>query len=710
MMIKRRTPYVTQLGNMDCGIACLTMIFNYYGVRVDIVDVGSDICIGRDGVTLSKLKNISEKYGFTFNAYRYEYSKKNLEDNLPAILFSGSHYVVIERKNRANKYTIIDPAKGKIYLDFEDVCKLYSDILILIKPGSHMAKNPDRKKIDIPINIRSFILVAALMLLMQIVTLMVPVIIQRLVDSLSNGLEVHIGGVLSVIIILAISYFSLNWLRQRTVIELDTRIYKHMIAKMLNKLFKIENNFFEWHTSGEIGNRFSNISQLNDLITNGLGNVIIQSVTSIICMFAMLRISKKLTIFALGIAFIQVSLMLIINKKNLEKSKKYIYQQNIVQSELIETLENMLEIRCMGMDGELKRNLEQEYDKLLKSFKERTQISNLMNCFTMTISLIFPLALYMIGASYVSDKMMSIGTLISYVTLTGYFTSPFSSIVILLPSVNSVKEILLRYKELINFQENSADGNIIEERLYKIILNNVSYSYAGVEKRAISNISLDINKGENIAIVGLSGSGKSTLIKALLGAVQIESGEICINGIDITKISKEQIYKWFSIVTQNPICLNGTIRRNVDITGKFSDAEIWKALELAEVKEDVMEMPLGLDTRLGERGQNISGGQKQRIAIARALLSNTDAIILDEATSNLDPITEQKIYENLREIDKTRITITHRLSSIQKSDRIYVLSKGKLIESGKHEELMRCNGWYYRNSKDGNDNILSYLV
>ena len=253
-----------------------------------------------------------------------------------------------------------------------------------------------------------------------------------------------------------------------------------------------------------------------------------------------------------------------------------------------------------------------------------------------------------------------------------------------------------------NFQENSTNGNKIEERLYKIILNNVSYSYAGVAKLAISNISLDINKGENIAIVGLSGSGKSTLIKTLLGAVQIESGEIYINGIDITKISKEQIYKWFSIVTQNPICLNGTIRRNVDITGKFSDDEIWKALELAEVKGDVMEMPLGLDTRLGERGQNISGGQKQRIAIARALLSNTDAIILDEATSNLDPITEQKIYENLREIDKTRITVTHRLSSIQKSDRIYVLSKGKLIESGKHEELMRCNGWYYRNSKDGN--------
>lgn len=702
MMIKRRIRYVAQLGNMDCGIACLTMIFNYYGVKVDIVDIGSDVYIGRDGVTLLKLKSISEKYGFKFNAYQYEYSKKILESNLPAILFNGSHYVVIEKKSRTNKYVIIDPAKGRLYFDFEDICRLYSDILIVIQPGSQIEKRPYRKKIDIQIKRRSLILVAVLMLLMQLVTLIVPLIIRRMVDSLSSGYEIHIGGALSVIVILASSYFCLSLLRQRILIELDTEIYKNMISKMMNKLFKIENNFFEWHTSGEIGNRFGNINQLNDLITNGLGNVVVQSITSIICFLAMLHISKGLTIFALVIAFFQLLFMLIINKKNLEKSKKYIYQQSIVQSELIETLENMLEIKCMGMEGEIKRNLEQEYEQLIRSFRERTHISNLMNCFIMTISLIFPLALYLAGVSYISGKTMSIGTLISFVTLAGYFTSPFSSIVMLLPSINSVKEILLRYKELMNFQEKSSGGNSVEGELCKINLDNVSYSYAGISKFAISNISLDINKGENIAIVGLSGSGKSTLIKALLGAVRIESGEICFNGIDISKISKEQIYKWFSIVTQNPICLNGSIKRNVDITGKFSDDEIWKALELAEVKDDVMEMPLGLDTMLGERGQNISGGQKQRIAIARALLSNTEVIILDEATSNLDPITEQKIYENLRKTDKTRITVTHRLSSIQKADRIYVLSKGRVVESGKHEDLMQGNGWYYKNNKDWN--------
>ena len=183
------------------------------------------------------------------------------------------------------------------------------------------------------------------------------------------------------------------------------------------------------------------------------------------------------------------------------------------------------------------------------------------------------------------------------------------------------------------------------------------------------------------------------MIKALLGAVEITQGNIYINDYDIKDISREQIYKWFSIVTQNPMCLNASIRKNVDITGRFSDEEIWRALETAELKDEIKNMPLGLDTIAGEGGQNISGGQ--RLAIARALISKTEVIIFDEATSNLDQITEKKIYDNLRATNKTQIIITHRLASIRSADRIYVLNRGKLIEYGTHEDLLKMKGWYY---------------
>lgn len=205
----------------------------------------------------------------------------------------------------------------------------------------------------------------------------------------------------------------------------------------------------------------------------------------------------------------------------------------------------------------------------------------------------------------------------------------------------------------------------------------------------------DLRRGERIAIVGLSGSGKSTLIKAILGAVDINQGCIEINNYDIRSMSKEQIYKWFSVVTQNPMCLNASIRKNIDIIGDAPDEKIWKVLDIVALKEEVLSMPLGLDTLVGEGGQNISGGQKQRIAIARALLSDTEVVIFDEATSNLDQLTEKKIYDNLRSTNKTQIIITHRLSSIRDTDYIYVLNRGSIIEQGTHLDLMKKKGWYF---------------
>lgn len=245
------------------------------------------------------------------------------------------------------------------------------------------------------------------------------------------------------------------------------------------------------------------------------------------------------------------------------------------------------------------------------------------------------------------------------------------------------------------FKENQFLGKELNESFENLTLNSICYSYNN--SLVLNKVSMEIKQGQTIAIVGLSGSGKSTAIKAILGAIKIQQGSIFINKENIDCISREQIYKWFSIVTQNPMCLNSTIRKNVDITGKYSDTEIYDALSMAEIEEDIRNMPLGLDTIIGEGGQNISGGQRQRLAIARALISNTEVLIFDEATSNLDPITEKKIYDNLKVTNKTLIIITHRLASIQEADNIYVMMNGMVIESGNHTTLLEHRGWYYDN-------------
>lgn len=694
--VRKKIPFVSQLGSMDCGIACITMIFKYYGCKVDIVDVGSEFRIGRDGMTLAEMKEIVEKYGFKFAAYKYAYDEENLISKLPAILCSDSHYIVVERAKKNGKFVVLDPAKGREILDFSELQNRYRDILVSIIPGANI-KVTKRNSIKFEVKYSELLMASFLMLLVQFITLCVPIIVQKLIDDFSkNTISVSTYKILLIILLVMCSYFGISWLRQTILLNVNINLFKRMISNMLYKIFHVDISFFEWHTAGDIGNRFNNINQLNDIITNGLSNVLVQGITSVICLFAMLHISLSLTLFTLVVAAFQIIVMATLNKRNLLKTREYIYSQSIIQGDLVDALGNIVEIKCTGMDNAVESNLQDNYTRLIAKFEQKMQIGNIMNCFTSMISLVLPLGIYLIGSFSIRDGRMSIGTLIAFVTLVGYFTSPFNTIIMLLPSINGVKEVLLRYKELINFRECERNGSIMDGEFKDIKMKEVFYSYNSGRDYALNNVSLSIQRGKRIAIVGLSGSGKSTLIKTLLGAVDINQGNIYINGYEINEISREQIYKWFSVVTQNPMCLNASIRKNVDITGTFSDDDIWNVLEVAELKNEIKNMPLGLDTIVGEDGQNISGGQKQRLAIARALIGETEVIILDEATSNLDQITEKKIYDNLEAINKTQIIITHRLASIHNADWIYVLNRGKIIESGTHNTLLENRGWYYK--------------
>lgn len=274
----------------------------------------------------------------------------------------------------------------------------------------------------------------------------------------------------------------------------------------------------------------------------------------------------------------------------------------------------------------------------------------------------------------------------------------FVSIVIALPNLNFVYEVFLRYKELITYRETHKNGVIGGQQFEELYLANVSFSYNhSLNQKVLNDISLHIRPQELCAIVGFSGSGKSTLLKIILGLLSPDVGTVKINSIKANDFSHDRMYEWFSVVTQNPMCLNSSVRKNVDVTESFSDDDIWNALKVAELAVDIKSMPMGLDTFIGEQGQNISGGQRQRLAIARALLKKPQVLVFDEATSNLDPSTEKKIFENLSTMNMTKIIVTHRLSSIRMANQIIVLEKGQIVEKGTHDKLLENKGWYYKN-------------
>lgn len=693
-MIQKKVHFVSQLGSMDCGIACLTMIFNYFGCKCDIVDIGANVHIGRDGLSLFQMKILVEQFGFVFTAYQYNYEQNNLINHLPAILCTDSHYVVVDKAKKNGEYIVFDPTSGRKVVDFLELSNRYKNILVSVTPGTNVRKIK-KNKIEFNTKVSSIMIVILLMFLTQLISLLVPMIVQKVIDGLSYNGSVSIFKMVVLVLLIMCSHFLLSFFRQRILLNVNIELFRKMIFRLIHKIFHLDISFYEWHSAGDIGNRFNSINQLNDILTNGMVNILIQSITSLVCLAVMISVSLSLTIVVIVMSVMHISIMIILNNINILKTKEYIYLQSTMQGDLVDTLENIIEIKCMGLDESVNINLRNSYDRLIDKFKDKTQIGNLMNSFSSTINLIFPLTTYIFGTLFIYEDSLSIGILVAYVTLVGYFTAPFTTIVLMLPSLNSIKEVILRYKELMNYKEVDHRGTELFEDFKNIKMNSVSYRYNGGNEYALSNISLDIKRGERIAIVGLSGSGKSTLIKTLLNAVDVDEGSIEINNRNIKEISKEQIYNWFSIVTQNPMCLNASIRKNIDIAGDFSDDDIWEALKIAGLKEEVLKMPLGLNTLVGEGGQNISGGQKQRIAIARALISNTEVIIFDEATSNLDQFTEKKIYDNLKVTKKTQIVITHRLSSVCGFNRIYVLNEGKIVESGTHTDLIKERGWYF---------------
>ncbi len=290
------------------------------------------------------------------------------------------------------------------------------------------------------------------------------------------------------------------------------------------------------------------------------------------------------------------------------------------------------------------------------------------------------------------------------VLLTSFFGQLIGSVILLsslmpqiskgFSSIRSLGEVL----ESPDIEANSGKKNV-EEVIGIVAFNEVSYSYPQSERKAISELSLNAKPGEMIALVGPSGSGKSTLINLIIGFLRPQTGSISIDGRNMTDLNLSSYRNFISVVPQESVLFEGSVRENVTYgLGSVSDRRVEESLRAANAWEFVMDLPDGVDTLVGERGARISGGQKQRLAIARALIRNPRILILDEATSALDSQSEKEIQGALEAlmVNRTTFVVAHRLSTVQKADRILVLDRGFLVESGRHSELAHAGGLYQK--------------
>lgn len=513
------------------------------------------------------------------------------------------------------------------------------------------------------------------------------------IKSLSFWLGLSLGAAMVSRITKNFQDYFTNVVIQRT----GAQMYTDGIKKSLDLPFAE----FEDQRSGETLSKLTKVrSDSEKLITLSI-SLIFQTVIGFVFVIVYVaRIDYRISIIFLITAPIIALVSSYLGKKIKVVSKKIVNQTNALAGSTTESLRNIELVKSLGLTYQEEKRLNLNTFKILHlelekirfirslSFIQGTTVHFLRTC------VVFTLYYFLFG-----NKII-VGDLLTMVFFTFFIFGPLQELGNFIIALNETKVSMENFKILLSAPKEFRPKNPKHVgAIQSLLFSNVSFQHKTAKFKAVENINFDIKQGETVAFVGPSGSGKTTLVKLLVGLYTPAEGQVLYNEIDSTEIDLLDLRKQLGFVTQDAQLFSGTIRENLlFVKPNATDEEVYDALKRASCEKLLKRAEDGLNTTIGEGGIKVSGGEKQRLSIARAILRNPNLLIFDEATSALDSITEEEINATIRNIsDKNRITvlIAHRLSTVMHADKIFVLEQGKIIEQGKHEELIVERGLYY---------------
>lgn len=487
--------------------------------------------------------------------------------------------------------------------------------------------------------------------------------------------------------------YLMAYISNRITIDLRIDFFRHIQSLSMD--------FYEKYRTGDITSRvFNDISMIESVIKESFASIIPQFLTFIGLLIYLFFINFKLTILMFVVLPFFVYLMQMFGARTKRYSSKIQRKSADIFSVLQESLAGIRIIKAFSMENEALKRFTRENERNFKFAMRNIRITALQDPIFGFLQFIAIVVIFWYGFSQVIAGTMEMSQLIAFITGIFLLVDPIITLSKVYSKIQqsfASAERVFHVLDIIPSVQDKKNAIDIKSLDGKIEFKNVTFSYNENEGKVIKNMSVVINAGETVALVGPSGSGKSTFINLVSRFYDVNEGEILIDGIDIRNIKKSSYMQFLGIVPQETILFRGSVENNIAY-GKpgATREEVVKAAKIANAEEFILKMKNKYVTRIGEKGQKLSGGQKQRMAIARAVLKNPKILILDEATSSLDNESEQLVQDALEKLMKNRTTIViaHRLSTIINADRILVIVKGEILEQGTHEQLLKNNSIY----------------
>jgi len=702
----RRIPFIRQLTATECGAACLAMVLSYFGKRVRVSEIRDAWGVGRDGLSALDILNIGRRYGLRGRGVRLEV--ENLEYlEAPAILHWGfNHFVVFAGLQRGG-VIILDPAKGRRVVPLEQFSRSFTGVTVLFHPAADFSKSAPlpagsllrygRQMLEQGQRL-SHILVTSL--LMQGFALGIPALTGALVDRVVPRGDYHLLAVLGMgLLALVAFHFLAALIRAQLLLQLRTLLDARMTLGFCDHLVELPYAFFQQRSTGDLMMRLNSNTVVRETLSAGTLSGLLAGVLVVLYLLLILWIDASMAKIVLGLGLLQIAVLVFTQNKQHDLLTSELDEQSKAQSYQVEMLSGMETLKSTGNEQRAFEHWSDLFVNVLNASLARGRLSALVDALSSTLRMGSPLVILGFGTYQVLEGKFSLGTMLGLSALAGGLLGPLSNLMFTAGQLQLLRGYLQRLDDVLDTPSEQDRSKVrpVQTLRGQIELEEVSFNYTPMSPIVVNDVSLRIEPGQFVAIVGRSGSGKTSLANLLLGLYMPTRGRVLYDGVDLREMDLRSTRQQLGIVNQEPYLFSNTIRANITLSDPTLPIKaVEDAARLASIHDEIEAMPMRYETLLIDRGASLSGGQRQRVALARAFLRQPAILLLDEATSALDAMTESQVQDAISKLGCTRIVIAHRLSTVIQADLILVMEDGRVVEQGTHAQLLSRNGAYAR--------------